>query len=116
MIKYLTNILFAGLRLLPRQQLVQQHHPVLGAGPPRRAAPHPHGRHHRAPRREQHERAGQPGLHRETAHHHGVPQQQPDPGGDQLLPRGSDRGEKHSCDVYFLVIRTNIYSLSEIFF
>ena len=81
--------------MLSRQQLVQQHHPVLGARPPGRPAPDPHGRHHRPPRRKQHERADQPRLHRAAADHHRVPQQQPDPGGDQLQSRGPDRGERY---------------------
>ena len=90
----ITMLSVAGLRVLPRQQLEQQHHPVFGPRAPGRAAPHPHGRHLRPPRRQQHVRARQPGLHRAPPHHGGVPQQQPDQGRHQLLAGGLDRGEQ----------------------
>ena len=60
---------------------------------PGRPAPDPHGRHDGPPGREQHDRVGQPRVHREAEDPHRLPQQQPDTGGDKLLLGGIDRGE-----------------------
>ena len=78
-----------GLQLFPRLSVDGEHDPVLQSGTHRRPRPHPDGRHRGLPRREQHDGAGQPGIHREAEDPERLPEQLDDQNGDQLQPGGS---------------------------